>query len=214
MKVIVKSYKPSGKWYHTEETQIELRTIDDVLDLEEKIKRNDESIQHLSGLKQGFSPYFTYMVELKADILFMNFVIHSDEFIRISDGSLEKQELESLKEQLGQTEVLKDDYFACYNTKHEDVQGTSYELKEDNEKLKKQVEVFTRQLEKVNKEVITEKEKNATQRQKNEKLEQVLADVNNIMDTIVNGHHFTDDIEGHLKELAKMAMQKINEVTK
>ena len=70
------------------------------------------------------------------------------------------------------------------------------------------------QLENVNKEVIAEKEKNATQRQKNEKLEQVLADVNNIMDTIVKGHHFTDDIEGQLKELAKMAMQKINEGTK
>ena len=147
MKVIVKSYKPSGKWYHTEETQIELRTIDDVLDLEEKIKCNDESIQHLSGLKQGFSQYFTYMIELKSDNLFMDFIIHSNEFIRSS-------------------------------------------------------------------EVFSEKEKNTTQRQKNEKLEQVLADVNNIMDTIVNGHHFTDDIEGHLKELAKMAMQKINEVRK
>ena len=179
MKIIVKSYKPTGKWYHTEETQVELQTIDDVIDLEEKIKRNDKSIQHLSGLKQGFSPYFTYMVELVSDNLFMDYVIYSDEFIRISDGSLEKQEIEILKE-----------------------------------KLTKQVEVFTRQLENVNKEVITEKEKNATQRQKNEKLEQVLADVNNIMDTIVNGHHFTDDIEGHLKELAKMAMQKINEVTK
>ena len=38
MKVIVKSYKPTGKWYHTEETQVELQTIDDVIDLEEKIK--------------------------------------------------------------------------------------------------------------------------------------------------------------------------------
>lgn len=82
MKIIVKSYKPTGKWYHTEETQIELQTIDDVLDLEEKIKHNDESIQHLSGLKQGFSPYFTYMIELKADNLFMDFVIHSDELVR------------------------------------------------------------------------------------------------------------------------------------
>ena len=82
MKIIVKSYKPTGKWYHTEETQIELQTIDDVIDLEEKIKRNDESIQHLSGLKQGFSSYFTYMIELKADNLFMDFVIHSDELVR------------------------------------------------------------------------------------------------------------------------------------
>ena len=214
MKIIVKSYKPTGKWYHTEETQVELQTIDDVIDLEEKIKRNDKSIQHLSGLKQGFNQYYTYMIELKSDNLFMDYVIYSDEFIRISDGSLEKQELEILKEQLEQTEALKDNYFACYNSKHGDVQGTLFKLKEDNEKLKKQVEVFTRQLENVNKEVITEKEKNATQRQKNEKLEQVLADVNNIMDTIVNGHHFTDDIEGHIKELAKMAIQKISEVEK
>lgn len=82
MKLVVKSYKPSGKWYHTEETQIELQTIDDLLDLEEKIKRNDKSIQHLSGLQSGFTSYFTYMVELKSDNLFMDFVIHSDEFVR------------------------------------------------------------------------------------------------------------------------------------
>ena len=82
MKIIVKSYKPTGKWYHTEETQVELQTIDDVIDLEEKIKRNDESIQHLSGLKQGFSPYFTYMIELVSDNLFMDYVIYSDELVR------------------------------------------------------------------------------------------------------------------------------------
>ena len=82
MKLVVKSYKPSGKWYHTAETQIELQTIDDVLDLEERIKRNDKSIQHLSGLHSGFTSYFTYMVELKSDNLFMDFVIHSDEFVR------------------------------------------------------------------------------------------------------------------------------------
>lgn len=82
MKIIVKSYKPTGKWYHTEETQVELQTIGDVIDLEEKIKRNDKSIQHLSGLKQGFSPYFTYMVELVSDNLFMDYVIYSDELVR------------------------------------------------------------------------------------------------------------------------------------
>ena len=82
MKIIVKSYKPTGKWYHTEETQIELQTIDDVLDLEEKIKHNDESIQHLSGLNQGFSPYFTYMIELVSDNLFMDYVIYSNELVR------------------------------------------------------------------------------------------------------------------------------------
>ena len=86
MKIIVKSYKPSGKWYHTEETQIELQTIDDVLVLEEKIKCNDKSIQHLSGLTQGFSPDFTYMVKLVSDSnLFMDFVIHSNEFTRSSE---------------------------------------------------------------------------------------------------------------------------------
>ena len=135
MKIIVKSYKPSGKWYHTEETQIELQTIDDVLVLEEKIKCNDKSIQHLSGLKQGFSPYFTYVIQLKADNLFMDFLIYSDEFIRISDGSLEKQEIEILKEQLEQVESLKDVYLTCYKAKHGDVQGTLFQLKEDNEKF-------------------------------------------------------------------------------
>ena len=79
MKLVVKSYKPSGKWYHTEETQIELQTIDDILDLEEKIKRNDKSVQDLSWLQSGFTSYFTYMVELKSDNLFMDFVIHSNE---------------------------------------------------------------------------------------------------------------------------------------
>ena len=83
MKIIVKSYKPTGKWYHTEETQVELQTIHDVIDLEEKIKRNDKSIQHLSGLKQGFTPYFTYMVELVTENnLFMDFLMYSNEFVR------------------------------------------------------------------------------------------------------------------------------------
>ena len=82
MKIIVKSYKPSGKWYHTEETQIELQTIDDVIVLEERIKCNHKSIQHLSGLKQGFNPYYTYMIELKSDNLFMDYVIYSDELVR------------------------------------------------------------------------------------------------------------------------------------
>lgn len=83
MKIVVKSYKPSGKWYHTEETNVELSSIDDVLVLEDKIKKNDESIQHLSGLKDGFTPYFTYMIELVTeDNLFMDFLMYSNEFVR------------------------------------------------------------------------------------------------------------------------------------
>lgn len=83
MKIIVKSYKPTGKWYHTQETQIELQTIDDILDLEDKIKKNEESVHHLSGLRDGFTPYFTYMIELVTeDNLFMDFLMYSNEFVR------------------------------------------------------------------------------------------------------------------------------------
>lgn len=83
MKIIVKSYKPSGKWYHTEETNIELNSIDDVLILEDKIKKNEKSVQHLSGLRDGFTPYFTYMIELVTeDNLFMDFLMNSNEFVR------------------------------------------------------------------------------------------------------------------------------------
>lgn len=125
MKVIVKSYKPSGKWYHTEETQIELQTIDDVLDLEEKIKRNDKSIQHLSGLKQGFSPYFTYMVELVSDNLFMDYVIYSDEFIRSSEVFSEKEKNEKL-------EKCNDTLFKAI----EEVNRINKKLEAENEELK------------------------------------------------------------------------------
>lgn len=130
MKVIVKSYKPSGKWYHTEETQIELQTIDDVLDLEEKIKCNDESIQHLSGLKQGFSRYFTYMIELKSDNLFMDFIIHSNEFIRSSEVFSEKEKNEKL-------EKCNDTLFKAI----EEVNRINKKLEAENEELKKLLRV-------------------------------------------------------------------------
>ena len=128
MKVIVKSYKPSGKWYHTQETQIELQTIDDVLDLEEKIKCNDESIQHLSGLKQGFSRYFTYMIELKSDNLFMDFIIHSNEFIRNSEVLSEKEKNEKLEE-------CNDTLFKAI----EEVNRINKKLKAENKKLKEKL---------------------------------------------------------------------------
>lgn len=130
MKVIVKSYKPSGKWYHTEETQIELQTIDDVLDLEEKIKCNYESIRHLSGLKQGFSPYYTYMIELESDNLFMDFIIHSNEFIRSSEVLSEKEKNEKLEE--------------CNGTLFkaiEEVNRINKKLDAENEELKKLLKV-------------------------------------------------------------------------
>ena len=130
MKVIVKSYKPSGKWYHTEETQIELQTIDDVLDLEEKIKCNDESIRHLSGLKQGFSPYYTYMIELESDNLFMDYVIHSNEFIRSSEVFSEKEKNEKLEK--------------CNDTLFKAIEGVNRinkKLEAENEELKKLLKV-------------------------------------------------------------------------
>lgn len=130
MKVIVKSYKPSGKWYHTEETQIELQTIDDVLDLEEKIKCNDESIQHLSGLKQGFSRYYTYMIELESDNLFMDFIIHSNEFIRSSEVFSEKEKNEKL-------EKCNDTLFKAI----EEVNRINKKLEAENEELKKLLRV-------------------------------------------------------------------------
>lgn len=130
MKVIVKSYKPSGKWYHTEETQIELQTIDDVLDLEEKIKCNDESIQHLSGLKQGFNPYYTYMIELESDNLFMDYVIHSNEFIRSSEVFSEKEKNEKL-------EKCNDTLFKAI----EEVNRINKKLEAENEELKKLLKV-------------------------------------------------------------------------
>ena len=130
MKVIVKSYKPSGKWYHTEETQIELQTIDDVLDLEEKIKCNDESIQHLSGLKQGFSRYYTYMIELESDNLFMDYVIHSNEFIRSSEVFSEKEKNEKL-------EKCNDTLFKAI----EEVNRINKKLEAENEELKKLLKV-------------------------------------------------------------------------
>lgn len=43
------------------------------------------------------------------------------------------------------------------------------------------------------------------------KKHQILNEVKAIADAIVNGTHFTKDIEGHLKELAKQIIQKINE---
>ena len=96
------------------------------MDLEEKIKCNDESIQYLSGLKQGFSQYFTYMIELKSDNLFMDFIIHSNEFIRSPEVFSENEKNEKLEE--------------CNHTLFkaiEEVNRINKKLDTENKKLKK-----------------------------------------------------------------------------
>lgn len=46
------------------------------------------------------------------------------------------------------------------------------------------------------------------------KLATCIEEIEEIANAIVNGYHFTDDIEGHLKELAKLILNRISEVIK
>ena len=77
-KLIVKSYKPSGKWYHTEETELCINSIEETLKLEEKIKANDPDVKSLSGLISGFDHYFTFMIELIHEDIFMDFLLRGE----------------------------------------------------------------------------------------------------------------------------------------
>ena len=48
----------------------------------------------------------------------------------------------------------------------------------------------------------------------NYRLRKALEEVRAIASVIINGKHITNDIEGHLKELSKQIIDKINEVLK
>ena len=51
-------------------------------------------------------------------------------------------------------------------------------------------------------------------REKSEQYSSALKEVREIANAIINGKHITNDIEGHLKELSKQIINKINEVIK
>lgn len=73
--LVVKAYKPSGKFYSDEETEIQVNSYEDVFRLEKLIKANDPTIHCYSGLKDGFSSQFNYVVELRDSDFFMNFTL-------------------------------------------------------------------------------------------------------------------------------------------
>ena len=77
-KLIVKSYKPSGKWYHTEETELCINSIEETFELEKKIRENNHDVQSLSGLYNGFDHYFTFMIELVHENIFMDFLLKGE----------------------------------------------------------------------------------------------------------------------------------------
>ena len=73
--LVVRAYKPSGKFYSDEETEIQVNSYEDVFRLEKLIKANDPTIRCYSGLKDGFSSQFNYVVELRDSDFFMNFTL-------------------------------------------------------------------------------------------------------------------------------------------
>ena len=64
-KLIVNSYKHTGKWYHEEISEVRITSWDELFELERKIKENHPDAYKLSGLTMGFSSHFNYTIRLQ-----------------------------------------------------------------------------------------------------------------------------------------------------
>ena len=78
-KLIVNSYKHTGKWYHEEISEVRITSWDELFELEEKIKQNHPDAYKLSGLTSGFSNNFNDVVKLEGTDFFMDFMLLTKE---------------------------------------------------------------------------------------------------------------------------------------
>ena len=53
-----------------------------------------------------------------------------------------EQQLDQLKAELEQEKALKETYLACYKAKHEDIEGTLFKLRAENEELKSEIKHY------------------------------------------------------------------------
>lgn len=78
-KLIVTSYKHTGKSYHEEISEVRITSWDELFELQRKIKENHPDIHYLSGLTSGFSNNFNYVVKLEGTDFFMDFLLLRNE---------------------------------------------------------------------------------------------------------------------------------------
>lgn len=78
-KLIVNSYKHTGKWYHEEISEVRITSWDELFELEKKIKVNHPDVWDYSGLINGFSDDFNYVIKLEGTDFFMDFMLLRNE---------------------------------------------------------------------------------------------------------------------------------------
>lgn len=78
-KLIVNSYKHTGKWYHEEISEVRITSWDELFELEEKIRHNHPDIHKYSGLNNGFSNTYNYVIKLEGTDFFMDFMLLTKE---------------------------------------------------------------------------------------------------------------------------------------
>ena len=84
-----------------------------------------------------------------------------------------------------------------------------------NEELKKEITTLECKLDAEKPSMIIPKPKQlAVPIEEVETYRKALEEIREIASAIINGKHITNDIEGHLKELSKSIIEKINEVLK
>lgn len=74
-KLIVNAYKHTGKWYTENITYTSIYSYDELFELENKIKQNHPDVWHYSGLINGFSADFNYVIKLEGTDFFMDFML-------------------------------------------------------------------------------------------------------------------------------------------
>lgn len=74
-KLIVNSYKHTGKWYHEEISEVRITSWEELFELERKIKQNHPDVHKFSGLVSGFGNTFNYVVKLEGTDFFMDFLL-------------------------------------------------------------------------------------------------------------------------------------------
>ena len=74
-KLIVNSYKHTGKWYHEEITEVRITSWDELFELEKKIKVNHPDAWDYSGLNDGFSNNYNYTIKLEGTDFFYGFYV-------------------------------------------------------------------------------------------------------------------------------------------
>ena len=74
-KLIVNVYKHTGKWYTENISEVRITSWDELFELGKKIKENHPDVWDYSGLNDGFSDGYNYVIKLEDTDFFMDFML-------------------------------------------------------------------------------------------------------------------------------------------